>query len=213
MKKPKIYNNLKHHEGLSLMELHHRQIMVVYCSQSDAEIWKSFKQGEEAAFNYIYRKYIPALFNYGYQLCKDKSLVKDCIQTIFMDLRIKREKLPEVSNIKGYLFKIMYRDLMRSIKKSHAYEYESLDNSDSFFPIVISHETRMINEEHANLRKKELEEAMAKLPSRQRKALLLLYREELSYKEIANIMDFKDVKSARKLVYRALSSLRSLFKI
>ncbi|GAA0880240.1 hypothetical protein GCM10009119_32100 [Algoriphagus jejuensis] len=99
MKKPKINDNQGFPRDNSLMQLHHGQVMVVYTSKSDSEVWKSFKSGEESAFNFIYRKFMPALFNYGFHLCRDTNAVKDSVQSIFMDLRLKREKLPEVSNI------------------------------------------------------------------------------------------------------------------
>jgi RNA polymerase sigma-70 factor (ECF subfamily) len=41
----------------------------------------------------------------------------------------------------------------------------------------------------------------------------MLYQEELSYREIAEIMNFKDVKTARTLVYRAMTKLKDIFEV
>ncbi len=49
-------------------------------SQSDKTIWISFKKGDHAAFNYIYKTYFSVLFNYGRQFTADRELIKDCIQ-------------------------------------------------------------------------------------------------------------------------------------
>lgn len=49
---------------------------------------------------------------------------------------------------------------------------------------------------------------MSKLTTRQKEAVLYFYYEGLSYQEIADIMGFQNVKSARKLIYRAIDALR-----
>ncbi|WP_460545120.1 RNA polymerase sigma factor, partial [Echinicola sediminis] len=76
----------------SLMMHHQRQVTVVYTEKTDAEIWSSFKRGDELAFNYIYRKYTPELYNYGFQISGNEPMTKDCIQMMFISLRRKREK-------------------------------------------------------------------------------------------------------------------------
>jgi RNA polymerase sigma-70 factor (ECF subfamily) len=40
----------------------------------------------------------------------------------------------------------------------------------------------------------------------------LLYEEGMSYKEIAVAMEFNEVKSARKLIYRSLGALKFLLQ-
>ena len=49
---------------------------------------------------------------------------------------------------------------------------------------------------------------MSKLTLRQKEAVLYFYYEGMSYKEIADIMDLQKVKSARKLIYRSIDTLR-----
>jgi hypothetical protein len=104
------------HSRENLKQLNTGRVMVIHMDKSDREIWNSFRNGDEEAFNYIYRKNVASLYNYGYQICKDKELVKDCIQSIFVDLRKKAEKLSEVSKISGYLFTVFHRELFRAIK-------------------------------------------------------------------------------------------------
>jgi len=207
-------NQLKsRQEPTSLMRIHHSQTMVIYTHKTDSEVWNAFKKGDEAAFNYIYRKFVPGLYNYGYQICKDNDLVKDCVQVLFIELRRKRKRLSDVKSIKGYLFTIFYRELIKLLKTRQNQGMESIEGSEKLFPIEVSHETKLINEEWDDEMKKELNKALNQLPTRQRQALLLLYKENLSYEEIAGIMEFKEVKTARTLVYRAISNMRAIFKL
>jgi RNA polymerase sigma factor (sigma-70 family) len=194
-------------EGIK--DLSHHRVTVIYMDKSDREIWNSFRKGDEDAFNFIYRKNVDSLYNYGYQICKDKDLVKDCIHTLFVDLRKKADKLSEVSKISGYLFTAFHRELFRLLKAKRKIHFESIDEMANGFLIEVSHETKLINQEFSDDLRRKLDKAVNQLPVKQRQALLLLYQEELSYKEIAKVMNFSEVKTARTLVYKAISSVKS----
>ena len=66
----------------------------------------------------------------------------------------------------------------------------------------------MITNENETMRKKLLDEAYSKLSARQREVLLYYFYEDLSYKEISELMDFSKSEHARKLVHRAVCKLR-----
>ncbi|ERM81076.1 hypothetical protein P872_20910 [Rhodonellum psychrophilum GCM71 = DSM 17998] len=205
---PKLPNN----EHLTIYPLGHSESIKVYESKSDEDIWKAFNNGDENAFNYIYRIYVTVLFRYGCQMCKDQDHIQDCIQNIFIDLRRKRGRLSEVQSIKAYLFKILYRELIRKSNKSKESVQQDPEKIDRNFPIEFSQETKLIQQESQLENFERIQSAINKLTCRQRQAILLLYEEGLTYKEIAVAMDFNEVKSARKVIYRALSMLKALLQ-
>ncbi|MDN3668920.1 RNA polymerase sigma factor [Echinicola jeungdonensis] len=210
MKEPR--NNRLHlsKNGKEVEHFHDRKILMVYAEKSDFEVWSAFKLGDEAAFNYIYRQYMNALYNYAYQVSRDQDLARDAIHTLFIKIRRKRKELPEVHNIKAYLMKIIYRlilDALKQKQKSHPLIENPHDN---LFPVELSPESQMINQEVSEEKRSKLEDALNQLSKRQREALLLMYREELSYKEIAEILELEHVKSARKLIYRAVAKMRAI---
>jgi RNA polymerase sigma-70 factor (ECF subfamily) len=53
-----------------------------------------------------------------------------------------------------------------------------------------------------------LSKSLNKLTPRQREAVMHFFYEGYTYKEVAEMMELKQVKYARKLIYRALESLR-----
>jgi len=110
---PKLPNN----EHSTIYPLGHSESIKVYESKSDVDIWNAFNKGDEIAFNYIYRMYVTVLFKYGCQMSRDHNHIQDCIHNIFIDLRRKRGQLNEVQSIKAYLFKILYRELIRKSNK------------------------------------------------------------------------------------------------
>ncbi|WP_339864462.1 sigma-70 family RNA polymerase sigma factor [uncultured Algoriphagus sp.] len=205
-------NNPKIKPDSIFIPIKHLETIRIFERKTDGEIWNAFNRGDEMAFNFIYRTYIQDLYQYGGQFTSDSDVVKDCIQNLFIYLRKKRGELNEVTNIKGYLFRSIQREILRKLKndlRPKGFDEEYLENS---FQIEVSVETSMIRNEAAQEQKEKLQKGLNKLTSKQRKALLLFYEDELSYKEIASIMNFSEVKSARKLIYRALASLKEIIK-
>ncbi len=172
---------------------------------SDTEIWDRFINGDELAFTHIYCLYINRLFNFGKQFSTDDELVKDVIQDLFIRLR-KQSNIRKILSIRSYLFKCFYRDLIKRIEKEKVFTREINES----FAISFSAEHSLINEQIDELKRKSLTESLNKLPVRQRQALLFFYYEGLTYKEIAHIFNMKNVKSARKLVYRSIGKLRNI---
>lgn len=202
-------------ETSAMLYMQHSQVLVVYTEKSDREVWASFKGGDEAAFNYIYRRHVADLYNYGMQVCQRDDLVRDCLQKMFVDLRKNQSRLGDVQRIKGYLFTVFHRELFKQIKKENKQSKSliSFGAEESNFLIETSHESKLIAQEFANETKAEISKALNKLSPRQRQAIVMLYQEELSYREIAEIMDFSEVKTARTLVYRAMEKLKEIFEV
>ena len=186
----------RHNTGKSLFEY-----------KSDREIWLEFKKGSEVAFNHIYRKHTPDLYNFAYQFTHNKDIIKDSIQNVYIDIRRRREKLSEVNSIKGYLYKAIYREMVKKLEKERRYISEEEIN-ENLFNIELSFEDKLIGDEITKELKEKLEKILNQLTSKQKEALLLFYKEGLSYKEVAEIMGLKNSKSARKLIYRALGTAR-----
>ncbi|WP_200979275.1 RNA polymerase sigma factor [Echinicola sp. 20G] len=181
-----------------------------YQDMPDELVWESFRLGNEATFSYIYKNFASDLFSYGFQFCGDSHLVEDCMQNVFIYLRKRRENLGQVKSIKSYLFKCIQYEIIKRLKErgvlvdTNEYQYKKA------FCIALSPETIMIESESQEQKRMMINQALDQLTSRQRQALILLYEEEMSYSEIADIMGFSEVKSARKLVYRALASLKEV---
>ena len=184
-----------------------------YAKQSESQIWHDFKRGDEAAFNYIYRRFVNDLYNFGCNLTIRTNTVQDAIQNVFIDIRRRRERLADVQNIKSYLFKALYRELIKRLEKERKFVLTGIEIEDNGFDVELSSEEKMINYELGREKKVRLEELLNSLTNQQKKALLLFYTEGFTYSQIADTLGFKSVKSARKLVYRALNSAKGILGI
>ncbi|MBV6643924.1 MAG: sigma-70 family RNA polymerase sigma factor [Cyclobacteriaceae bacterium] len=175
---------------------------VVYNSFSESDLWKRFCSGDGHAFALIYKRYVRSLYNFGFQLSKDTELSKDIIQDIFIKLRFSKSRKP-IKSIKSYLFRCFYTEWISRSKSSLA--FSSLLDS---FAISLSFEDKLVEKQLEQDRLTFLKAALKRLTPKQRKGIMLYFYESMSYEEVAEAMGLKSAKYARKLIYRALDTLR-----
>ncbi len=176
---------------------------------TESELWDQFRGGDDLAFASIYNDYVDHLFNYGKKFSQDRELIKDCIHDFFVYLREKRDRLSQTTSIKYYLLRSFRRRLFKYIEKNKKNSY----NSD-ILSFEIEFEDcgteKFINEEATSYAVDKLNISMQKLGNKEREAIYFYYYEGLSYKEIAEIMQFTHVSSARRLIYIALDKLKGI---
>jgi len=170
-------------------------------------VWSSLRQGNRKALDYIFEKYIRLLYAYGNKISKDYGLIEDCIQDLFVELWNKRELLAESVHIKFYLMKSLRRRVVRRLMNESRLSTEQLHEHDYENNLEFSAEFHIIQEQSFQEQRQQLTEAIAQLSTRQREAVYLKFYEQLSYEEIAGIMNLT-VKSAYKLIGKAIDSLR-----
>jgi RNA polymerase sigma factor (sigma-70 family) len=154
---------------------------------TDAELFKSFKKGDESAFEELYRKYFKSLSLYGYRICQDHELIENAIQDLFIDLWRRRSFLGDIENVKFYLIKSIRNQLIRNSQK------DILENSEDVNDFLdylgsLSIEQTIVQQETEELRNNKIKEAISKLSSRQKEVIHLRYFQSLSLDEIANLI-------------------------
>ena len=174
-----------------------------YSTKSDASLWKDFLEGDIIAYEHIYRTYFATLYNYGYKICSEESLVLESIQELFITLLEKRTKLSETDSIKFYLFKSLKTTLIRTLanqKKRKEKEYNQAFEVSFYFDENCD---SSIQEE----RIEKLKQALEILSPRQKEAITLRFYDNLSFEEIAEIMNI-GIGSVYKIIYKGIDNLK-----
>lgn len=147
-------------------------------------------------------------FLYGY--VKDYDLAEDLSEDVFVELIVHPERFKNQSSEKTYLFSIGRNKAVDYIRKNkRIISFSSLDDEE-----VLHSETSSYNPELELLkdeRKRKLGEAMGKIKDDYRQALHLAYMEEMSYAEIALVMN-KTKKQVENLVFRGKAALKEILK-
>ena len=174
---------------------------------SDTILWDKLRKGDKDAFNEIYAKYVKVLFNFGKRYTHNDELVEDCIQDLFTNLWMKRNSLGSTNQIKPYLLISIKRRILRQISKGK--KITVIDYANEFY-LELSVENQVIKEDDNAEIIDRLNGTLENLTPKQKEVIYLKFFEQLSYREIAQIMKV-EVKAIYKLMARAIKSLKSNF--
>lgn len=175
--------------------------------KKDYEIWENFKTGDKSALSYVYFQYFHSMFQYGIRFKDDPEFIKDCIQDVFFKLIKAGEKLSPTENIRFYLFRALKNTIYKEIDKSKKNELVELNLLKFDAPFSI--EEDLAEKENASNKELALIKALNELSDRQREIIYLRYECGMDYDHICDIMQLKN-DSARKLVFRAIQSLKKI---
>jgi RNA polymerase sigma factor (sigma-70 family) len=173
---------------------------------NELEIWREFQQGNIDAYKELYQRFASHLYSYGRKFTTDTTLVEDTIHDLFCTLWTSRERLSQPPSVKNYLFK----SFRNSICKKRTMTSLSLDDEQQVdFHFELAADEKLIKNEHLLHTKKQVEQALEQLTSRQREIIYYRFYQDLDFDEIADIMNMQ-VRATYKLTARALETLRSL---
>jgi RNA polymerase sigma factor (sigma-70 family) len=172
----------------------------------DNVLWENLRKGNELAFSILYKRYVQRLYNYGMHMCGRKHIVLDALQEMFARIWAKRDSLADARFVNHYLFKSFRRLLVGKLAKSRRFRFFTLDHSD-IFDFVPSFEESLIETERRAEQYKRLRTSVSELTRRQREAIFLKFYSELSYAEVAAIMELHQ-DSVYNLISKAIERLR-----
>lgn len=173
----------------------------------DVILWAQMRNGNHDALAQLYRSYLPLLQKYGRYVCRDRDLVNDCIHELFSRLWTRREHIGDAINVKIYLQRslerIILEQLYRAKKQSTYISAEDL-SSESFEQLLIEGELR-------KQRLTEIKRCLRSLPKCQREVIFLRFFNDLSYREISEIMNLQ-LASVYNLTSKAIEHLRQMMQ-
>ncbi|QHW00383.1 RNA polymerase sigma factor [Spirosoma endbachense] len=170
-------------------------------------LWNSFRQGDPVAFAQLYDLFAADLYRYGYNLIRNKQLVEDCLHELFLHLHENKARLGGTDNIRFYLYRALRRRLVDTATRSgklNSNEYV-FDNAGLW---IDSYEQVLIEEQVAEQQKLVVLYHLNQLPRRQKEVLYLVYMNELTYQQTAEVMDVT-IKTVYNSVNVALQTLRA----
>lgn len=155
-------------------------------------LWKKMKTGDQQSFSVIFRFYYPKLYAYGLRLIPFQDLVRDQIQELFIHIWQNREGLGDISNLKAYLFISLRRRLFHSrLKRNDTEPIENFSEKDQqswLFETAEFFDSDLIS---SGVRE-QLIKNLNSLPVNQREIIFLRFSNQLTYKEIADIVQIRE---------------------
>jgi len=170
------------------------------------------KQKDKEAFIKAYDNYIDDIYRFVYFKVNKKEDAEDITSLVFLKSwnYIQNNQLGEYKTLKSFFYKVARNAVIDHYRKTSGQENISIDQNreDSHFDIA---------DENSNIEKQfalkmdyeQLAEAMSGLKGEYREVLMMHYINELSIKEISEILE-KDKGNIRVLLYRATNALKKI---
>ena len=147
------------------------------------------KQGDEDAFAQLYSEFYRLAYFFAFKLCRNEADAKDVLQDTFVEIQRSISSLKETTYFKAWLYKIVHSKCKKLFRKN---KYTTTDfEKDPIIGNMQEQRMEFTPEFFAHFRSDQevLRSCIDQLPLTQREIILLFYIEQMSIKEIADILD------------------------
>lgn len=153
---------------------------------TDEELAAAVQKGDKEQFGLLVGRYEKKLFRYGRRFLSQKENVEDVVQEVFIKTYQAIQSFDISQRFSPWIYRIAHNMFVNAIKKNSRTPLSFID-----FDTLIAHpvyeETTISDEERAIMRKM-IDRGLEHLSPAYREILILYYLEELTYKEIADII-------------------------
>ncbi|WP_346858972.1 RNA polymerase sigma factor [uncultured Draconibacterium sp.] len=180
---------------------------------SDTEIIKQLQEGNEQAFRKLVETHQKLVVNTCFGLVHNREDAEDIAQEVFIEVFRNIDRFRAESKLSTWLYRIAVNRSLNHIRDNkkqkwfQSFEDEVTEKSKKLQQLATSKsdhpEFELENKQRALI----LHEAIGSLPKNQQVAFTLSKYEELSYQEIAEIMELS-VSSVESLLFRAKKGLQ-----
>lgn len=174
---------------------------------SDEEIAKKVQLGKIEPFELLVQRYQEKLIRYGRKFLADERDIEEIIQEVFIKAYVNIKSFDLSKKFSSWIYRIAHNELVNRIKKKKRNPLLYFD-LDILIPYFISKETP-----DREVDKKEIQEiinkCLDKLNPKYREVVVLYYFEDLSYKEISDILHIP-VSTVGVRIKRAKQAMKPL---
>ena len=177
---------------------------------SDEDLMGYLSQGDEYAFNTLYLRYSPKLMSFFIRmLWKDKEKAEDFTQDIFSKIIQKPQLFNPSKKFSTWIFSIANNMCKNEYRKQSV--RSNVHEKIRFSENGIEHQH---NEYDKNMVKKELNSAINHLDEKHKVVFIMKYKQHLSIKEIAEVINISEGTVKSRLFYslKKLSEKLTVFK-
>ncbi len=175
-----------------------------YTLFSDHELVDLLKSGDHKAYTEIYHRFKGVLYLHAYKRLGNREEARDIIQELFTALWNNRNDLTIKTYLSGYLYTAVRNRVIKVISHKHV-ESEYISSIQDSFNVSASITDYRIREKQLSLI---IEKEIAELPPKMREVFNLSRKDNLSHKEIAELLGLSET-TVKKQVNNALKILRS----
>lgn len=182
-------------------------------SDIDELLINKIKAGDLNSFETLVSRYQRKIFSFIYRMVTSEEDARDLSQEVFLQVFRSLDRYRGEAKFSTWLYRVAANkslDFLRQNKKTRPFEIDRLTAVDiqNAGPVADSPESIYLREEKI----RRLRRMISGLPDRYRVILILFHYENLSYREIAELLDIP-VKTVATRLYRAKLILKERLKL
>jgi len=172
--------------------------------RTDDQLMTDYAGGDENALRILVERWERRVFAFLVRMLGSPEEAEDLCQDTFMNLIKAAGRYQPDGKFQSWLFRIAGNQARSRLRRRKILRWLPLSNEVDNTP---THEPDALDSLAGKEDRDLVQEAIARLPERQRQALLLKQYNDMSYQEISEAMD-ASVSSVQMLLHRAMTALR-----
>jgi RNA polymerase sigma-70 factor (ECF subfamily) len=176
-------------------------------SSTDVDLIKSFIEGNESAFNRLIVKYQEKIYWHARRMTGNHLDADDVLQEVLIVLYNKLKTFEFKSSVYTWIYTITNTRSINFLKRKKIKSFLSLNeitNMEDISSNIVANLERRQNLER-------IENALQKLPVKQREVFIMRNYDDLTYEEIAKITG-KSIGTLKANYFHALNKVKELVK-
>ena len=170
------------------------------------------QDGDPDAFEQLQTRLESSIRRFIRRLIGTQDSEDDIVQSVFIALYYNMRHIDPVENLRPYVFRMVRNRCYDELRRQRRYEIVSLDDEPRLsFTSASDIDSQPEEAAHWLLLHLEVKEAIDRLPELQRQTLILFAEEDLSYAEIAMVMD-TNIGTVKSRLHHAKKTLRRLLR-
>lgn len=171
----------------------------------ESKVIEHLKNGDEFIYKYVYDKYVRIVFNVCYKMSGSKEEAEDASQEVFIKVFNSIDSFRADSKLSTWIYRIAANVCMNFQRRKKIVKFLSFNFWEEEKDLPVENYTPFNSLEKLEIQNI-VQNALNRLPAKQKTALILSRYEEKSYKEIAEIMG-TSLPAVESLIFRAKENL------
>lgn len=173
--------------------------------QIDTSILMRVAEGDGVAFNVLFDTYRPNIYTTALRVTNNEWMAEDIVQDTFVKVWIHRQRIPEIANFETWLYVLSKNIALDIIKKKAHYKAYSQEEAKNALLRVYPEADYLTQDKDF---KRLLDEAIERLPTKQKETYRLIREQHLKREEAAEILQVSP-ETVKSNLDQAMKSIRA----
>jgi len=184
--------------------------------KTDEDLAFLIQSGNAQLFSILVKRYENKFGRYARKFLSDKEDINDVLQEIFIKIYINIKNFDTKRKFSSWAYRVAHNELVNTLKKRQK-KILPIINLDIFLPHSLAKDEFNKNNDRQDF-KKIADDYLDKIETKYREPVILYYLEDLSYKEIADVMQIPistvgiRIKRAKEMLKKIHANLKHKYE-